>query len=135
HRALQGARRGFAALGAPLTHADGLRDRLGGARLGPALATARYQTAVRILLDRAHGARHFRVRHGRGRRDVRGVTAHDGAFAHQVSDFLCDRTCRTEGGLAEDGGHPRTRHAFTDGRLGIDARYARDTRVSAVRRI
>ena len=36
-----------------------------------AVPAARHQTAVRLLLDRAHGAHHVRLRHGRAARQFR----------------------------------------------------------------
>ena len=50
---------------AALAHAHGLWAALGGAGGVLPLAPARHQAAVRLLLDRAHGDHHLRLRHGR----------------------------------------------------------------------
>ena len=76
---------------------------VGGARRVFALAAARHQAAVRLLLDRAHGDHHVRVRHGRRRGELRGTAAHDGALAHQVGDLLRGGPRGAEGRLAAHG--------------------------------
>ena len=110
-RALQGAGRGLAALAAALADAHGLRPAVGGARGVLPLAPARHQAAVRLLLDRAHGDHHLRLRHGRPGGQLRRAAAHDGALADQVGDLLRRRPRRAEGRLAADGQHPRAHHA------------------------
>ena len=55
----------------PAQHADGLRAALGGAGGVLPVAAARHQAAVRLLVDRAHGHHHVRVRHGRAGRELR----------------------------------------------------------------
>ena len=110
-RALQGAGRRLAALAAAFADADGLRPRLGGARRVLPLAAARHQAAVRLLVDRAHGHHHVRLRHGRARGELRRAAAHDRALADQVRDLLRRRARRAEGRHAGHGRHPRPDHA------------------------
>ncbi len=95
----------------PSTHADGLRTRVGGAGGVLPLATARHQAPVRVLVDRAHGHHHVRVRHGRPGGELRRAAAHDGALADEVGDLLRGRPRRAEGGHAGHGRHPRAHHA------------------------
>ncbi len=53
-----------------------------------ALPAARHQAHVRLLLDRAHGHHHLRLRHGRPARQLRRPAAHDHAQPDQVGDLL-----------------------------------------------
>ena len=50
---------------------DGLRPAVGRRRRVPAVAAEGHQAAVRVLVDRAHGHHHVRVRHGRPDRQLR----------------------------------------------------------------
>ena len=66
----------------PAAHRAGAADGDDGARVADlrrlhALPSARHQAHVRLLLDRAHGAHHLRLRHGRAARQLRGPAAHD----------------------------------------------------------
>ena len=65
-----------------------------------ALPPARHQTHVRLLLHRAHGAHHLRLRHGRAARQLCRPAAHEPAFAHQVGDLLRRRPHRPGQGHA-----------------------------------
>ena len=84
-RALQGAGRRRAARGLRRPPDDGLRPALGGGGRVLPVAAEGHQAPVRLLLDRAHGAHHLRLRHGRPGRQLRRAAAHDRAFAHQVA--------------------------------------------------
>ena len=106
-RALQGARRRRARHPVRRQADDGLRHRLGRGRGVLPLAPARHQASLRLLLDRAHGAHHLRVRHGRPGRELRRAPAHDGALAHQERDLLRRRPRGAEDRHAGHGGHPR----------------------------
>ena len=132
-RALQGARRGLVRLAAAGAHADGVRPLLDDRRGLLPLASARHQAAVRVLLDRAHGDHHVRVRHGRAGREFRRAAAHDRALAHEIRDLLRCRPRRAESRLADHGRDPRAHHALADGRMGPDAGSARDLGIAAVR--
>ena len=55
----------------PAQPAHGLRPALGRARRVLPVAPARRQAPVRLLLDRAHGDHHVRLRHGRPGRELR----------------------------------------------------------------
>ena len=66
-----------------------------------ALPAARHQTHVRLLLDRAHGHHHLRLRHGRAARQLRRPAAHDHAQPDQVGDLLRRRAHRAGEGHAE----------------------------------
>ena len=50
------------------------------------LAPARHQASLRLLLDRAHGDHHLRLRYGRAGGELCRAAAHDGALAHQVRE-------------------------------------------------
>ena len=89
---------------------DGLRPAVGRRRGVLAVAAEGHQAPVRLLVDRAHGDRHVRVRHGRPGRELRRAAAHDRPFAHQVRDLLRRRPRRAEDGHADDGRHPRPDH-------------------------
>ena len=65
-----------------------------------ALPPARHQAHVRLFLDRAHGAHHLRLRHGRAARQFRRAAAHDHALADQVGDLLRRRPYRPGQGHA-----------------------------------
>ena len=78
----------------PGAHADGIRVALRGARGILPLAPARHQAPLRLLLHRAHGHHHLRLRHGRAGRQLRRALAHDRALAHEVVDFLHRRARR-----------------------------------------
>ena len=73
-----------------VTHGPGVA----GLRLVHALPPARHQTHVRLLLDRAHGHHHLRLRHGRAARQLRRPAAHDHAQPDQVRDLLRRRPRR-----------------------------------------
>ena len=66
-RALQGAGRGRDPDRVREEPDDGLRPPVGRRRRVPALAPEGHQAPVRLLVDRAHGHHHVRVRHGRRR--------------------------------------------------------------------
>ena len=70
-RPLQGAGRGLAADVVREGADDGLRPAVGGGRRVPAVAAEGHQAPVRLLVDRAHGHHHVRVRHGRPGRELR----------------------------------------------------------------
>jgi hypothetical protein len=93
---------------------DGLRPAHGGGRRLLPVAAEGHQAHVRLLVDRAHGAHHLRLRHGRPGRQLRRPAAHDRAFADQVGDLLRRRPRRAEGRHAGDGGHPRPDQAQPD---------------------
>ena len=71
-------------------------------RILPVAAEGR-QAPVRLFVDRAHGADHLRLRHGRAGGDLRRAAAHDGAFADQVGDLFRRRPRRAEIRHADDG--------------------------------
>ncbi len=114
---------------------DGLRPAFGRRRGAAAVAAEGRQAAVRLLVDRAHGHHHVRVRHGRAGRQLRGPAAHDRPFAHEVRDLLHRRPRRAEDRDAGDGRDPRPRHHEPDARLGARAGHAGDPRHAAVRRV
>ena len=65
-----------------------------------AVPPARHQAHVRLLVDRAHGHHHLRLRHGRAARQFRRAAAHDHAQPHQVGDLLRRRPHRAGQGHA-----------------------------------
>ena len=92
-----------------------------------ALPAARHQTAVRLLLDRAYGADHLRLRHGRAARQFRRAAAHGHAQPHQIGDLLRRRPCRAGQGHAAHRRHPRAeRHPSRACRSVLRAGGARD---------
>ena len=80
---------------------------LGDLRRLHALPPARHQAHVRLLLGRAYGHHHLRLRHGRAARQLRRAAPHDHAQPDQVGDLLHGRPYRAGQGHAEDGRHPR----------------------------
>ena len=92
-------------------HADGLWTAVGGARRVLPLEAARYQAALRLLLDRAHGHHHLCLRLGRSGRQFRGAAAHDRALAHQVVHLLHRRARVADGRHAANGRHSRPARA------------------------
>ncbi len=117
-RALQGARGRLAAVAAAVAHVDGVRPVVRGPGRVLSLAAARYQTPVRVLVHRAHGHHHVRVRHGRAGRELRGAAAHDRALADEVRHLLRRRPRRAESRFADHGRDSRADHAEPDRRLG-----------------
>ena len=89
-----------------------------------ALPAARHQAHVRLLLDRAHGAHHVRLRHGRAARQLRRPAAHDHALAHQVGDLLRRRPRRPGQGHAAHRRDPRADREPPGAGLGAGARRA-----------
>ena len=83
-----------------------------------AVAAEGHQAPVRVLVDRAHGHHHVRVRHGRARGQLRGAAAHDRALAHEVRDLLRRRPRDAEGRHAADRRNPRARLAKPHDRMG-----------------
>jgi hydrogenase-4 component F len=66
--------------GARSRAADGCaRPAFGAVRVLHAVPARRHQAHVRLFVDRAHGDRHLRLRHGRRARQLRGPAAHDAA--------------------------------------------------------
>ena len=59
-----------------------------------ALPAERHQAAVRLLLHRAYGAHHLRLRHGRAAGEFCRALAHGHAQPHQVRDLLRGGPCR-----------------------------------------
>ena len=74
-----------------------------GARRVFPLAAARYQTPVRLLVDRAYGNHRVCVRHGRPGGEFRRPAAHDGAFVDEVRHLLRRRSRRAESRHADHG--------------------------------
>src|SRR5690606_13299950 len=83
-----------------------------------AVPPARHQAHVRLLLDRAHGHHHLRLRHGRPARQLRRPVAHDHAQPDQVGDLLRRRPYRAGDRNAADRRHPRPDREPSDARLG-----------------
>ena len=100
-----------------------------------ALSPARHQTHVRLLLDRAHGAHHLRLRHGRAARQLRRPAAHDHAQPDQVGDLLRRRPYRPGQGHAEHRRDPRPDREPSGARLGPGARRRRHRRPAAARHL
>ena len=97
---------------------DGLRPAVGRGRGVPAVAAEGHQAPVRLLVDRAHGHHHLRLRHGRAGRQFRRPAAHDRAFADQVGDLLHRRPRHAEDRHADHGRHPRPDHDQPDASAG-----------------
>ena len=98
-----------------------------------AVSAPRHQTHVRLLLDRAHGAHHFRVRHGRTARQLRRPAAHDDAQPDQVGDLLRRRPYRAGQGHAEAVRDPRADREPSGAGLGPGGRGRRHRRTAAAR--
>src|SRR5262249_9219653 len=59
-----------------------------------AVPPARHQTHVCLFVHRAHGHHYVCFRHVRTARQFRGSSSHDHAFAHQIGNLFCSRSCR-----------------------------------------
>ena len=79
-----------------------------------AVPKRRHQAPVRLLLDRAYGDHHVRLRHGRAARQFRRPPAHVHALADQIGDLLRRRRYRSGQGDAENRRHGRS-HADQSG--------------------
>jgi hydrogenase-4 component F len=100
-----------------------------------ALPPARHQAHVRLLLDRAHGHHHLRLRHGRPARQFRRPPAHGHAQPDQVGDLLRRRPHRPGQGHPEDRRHPRPDREPSRGSAGGSSRRRRHRRPAAARHL
>ena len=100
-----------------------------------AVPPARHQAHVRLFLDRAHGAHHLRLRHGRAARQLRRAAAHDHALAHQVGDLLRRRARRPGQGHAAHVGDARADREPSGAGLGPGAGRDGDRRPAAARHL
>ena len=95
----------------------------------------RYQAALRLLLNRAHGHHHFCIRPWRTGSEFCGVAAHDRSLTYEVSHLLYRGTCFAEGWHAADGWHSRACHHQPDHWLGTSAWVACNSRHASVWRV
>ena len=86
--ALQGLGGGIAADTLPSRMLMGFGSAVGNVgRIFP-LATARHQATFRLLVNRAHGHHHLRIRDGWPGGQFRGPAAYDSSFTDEISDFF-----------------------------------------------
>src|SRR6185312_4145502 len=108
---------------------------LAGVRGLHAVPPSRHQADVRLLLDRAHGDHHLRLRHGRPARQFRRPAADDHAQPDQVGDLLHGRARCPGHRHAKDRRHPRADDEPSDAGMDARRRRCRNRRRAALRRV